>query len=251
MLALLLLLLLFLLFLFFLLKGSRFRVLGLSCPDLWYIVCTNCGIFVYLSSRRGGLQWRVLESMGSLGGRGGASKLVLGISFVFFIIAFGLAIGAESQRSQATQTTDAAGYLICKYSATTATGLAVGALVCLLVAQLFITIVTRCLCCGVAYSPGAARTWAVVAFIFSWLVFILAFLILLVGATANEIHTRGYYNRNVTCQQVKKSLFIAGAFLTFITMVLSELYYILISKASSSAAPYGAPPPPIGLATYA
>jgi hypothetical protein len=84
----------------FLLKGSRFRVLGLSCPDLWYIVCTNCGIFVYLSSRRGGLQWRVLESMGSLGGRGGASKLVLGISFVFFIIAFGLAIGAESQRSQ-------------------------------------------------------------------------------------------------------------------------------------------------------
>ncbi len=100
MLALLLLLLLFLLFLFFLLKGSRFRVLGLSCPDLWYIVCTSCGIFVYLSSRRGGLQWRVLESMGSLGGRGGASKLVLGISFVFFIIAFGLAIGAESQRSQ-------------------------------------------------------------------------------------------------------------------------------------------------------
>ncbi len=87
--------------------------------------------------------------------------------------------------------------------------------------------------------------------VFCRLVFILAFLILLVGATANEIHTRGYYNRNVTCQQVKKSLFIAGAFLTFITMVLSELYYILISKASSSAAPYGAPPPPIGLATYA
>jgi hypothetical protein len=38
--------------------------------------------------------------MGSLGGKGGVSKLVLGISFVFFIIAFGLAIGAESQRSQ-------------------------------------------------------------------------------------------------------------------------------------------------------
>jgi hypothetical protein len=86
---------------------------------------------------------------------------------------------------------------------------------------------------------------------FCRLVFILAFLILLVGATANKIHTQGYYNRNVTCQQVKKSLFIAGAFLTFITMVLSELYYILISKASSFAAPYGGPPPPIGLATYA
>ncbi len=76
--------------------------------------------------------------------------------------------GAMAFLWQATQTTDAAGYLICKYSATTATGLAVGALVCLLVAQLFITIVTRCLCCGVAYSPGAARTWAVVAFIISW-----------------------------------------------------------------------------------
>ncbi|CAK9237516.1 unnamed protein product [Sphagnum troendelagicum] len=189
--------------------------------------------------------------MWSLGGRAGASKLVLGISFVFFIIAFGLAIGAESQRSQATQTTDAAGYLICTYSATTATGLAVGALVCLLVAQLFITIVTRCLCCGVAYSHGAAHRWAEVAFITSWLVFIMAFVVLLGGATTKKIHTQGYYNSNVTCQQEMKSLFIAGAFLTFITMVLSELSYILISKASSSAAPYGAPPPPIGLATYA
>ncbi len=85
---------------------------------------------------------------------------------------------------------------------------------------------------------------------FCRVVFILAFLVLLVGATANKIHTQGYYNRNVTCQQVKKSLFIAGALLTFITMVLSELYYILISKASS-AAPYGGPPPPMGLATYA
>jgi len=63
---------------------------------------------------------------------------------------------------------DANGDLVCQYTPSTATGLAAGALLFLLIAQLFIMIVTRCLCCGSAYTPGAARTFAVVAFIFSW-----------------------------------------------------------------------------------
>jgi hypothetical protein len=49
---------------------------------------------------------------------------------------------------------------------------------------------------------------------------------------------------------VKKSIFAAGAALTFITMLLTELYYVLISKASSSAAgSFGGPS--VGMATYA
>jgi len=63
---------------------------------------------------------------------------------------------------------DPAGDLSCQYTASTATGLAVGALLFLLIAQLFIMILTRCLCCGSGYNPGAARTFAVVVFIFSW-----------------------------------------------------------------------------------
>jgi len=63
---------------------------------------------------------------------------------------------------------DATGLLVCQYTPSTATGLAAGALLFLLIAQLFIMIVTRCLCCGSGYTPGAARTFAVLAFIFSW-----------------------------------------------------------------------------------
>jgi hypothetical protein len=145
---------------------------------------------------------------------------------------------------------DATGYLVCQYTPSTATGLAAGALLFLLIAQLFIMIVTRCLCCGSAYTPGAARTFAVLAFIFSWLFFILAFAVLLAGASGNKIHTKGYISQSVTCHQVKKSLFAAGAALTFLTMLLSELYYVLIMKASSGGS-YGGPSPSVGMSTYA
>jgi preprotein translocase subunit SecG len=185
------------------------------------------------------------------GGKGGASCLVMVLSFLFFLIAFGLAVGAETRRSQGKQVqSDASGLLVCQYTPSTATGLAAGALLFLLIAQLFIMIVTRCLCCGSAYNPGAARTFAVLAFIFSWLFFILAFAVLLAGASGNKIHTKGYISQSVTCHQVKKSLFAAGAALTFLTMLLSELYYVLIMKASSGAS-YGGPSPSVGMSTYA
>jgi hypothetical protein len=189
--------------------------------------------------------------MGKGGKGGGASCLVMVFSFLFFIIAFGLAVGAETRRSQGKQVqSDATGLLVCQYTPSTATGLAAGALLFLLIAQLFIMIVTRCLCCGSAYEPGAARTFAVVAFIFSWLFFILAFAVLLAGASGNKIHTKGYISQSVTCHQVKKSLFAAGAALTFLTMLLSELYYVLIVKASSGGS-YGGPSPSVGMSTYA
>lgn len=82
------------------------------------------------------------------------------------------------------------------------------------------------------------------------LFFILAFAVLLAGASGNKIHTKGYISENVTCHQVKKSLFAAGAALTFLTMLLSELYYVLIMKASSGGS-YGGPTPSVGMSTYA
>lgn len=60
------------------------------------------------------------------------------------------------------------GTLKCQYSTDIATGLAAGAFVFLLIAQMFVMVVTRCLCCGSGYKPGGARTIAVLMFIFSW-----------------------------------------------------------------------------------
>ena len=62
----------------------------------------------------------------------------------------------------------ATGLLQCQYTSDIATGLAAGALIFLILAQSFIMIVTRCLCCGSGYKPGAARTFGVLMFIISW-----------------------------------------------------------------------------------
>jgi Na+-driven multidrug efflux pump len=88
------------------------------------------------------------------------------------------------------------------------------------------------------------------------LFFAVAFLFLIVGAIANHAHSHA----NVTCEQLKSAVFAVGAAFTFLTMLMSILYYVLISTASISALPYGAGrpaygghgnPPSVGLATYA
>jgi hypothetical protein len=88
------------------------------------------------------------------------------------------------------------------------------------------------------------------------LFFVVAFLSLIIGAIANRAHTNG----DTSCEELKSAVFAVGAAFTFLTMLMSILYYILISKASISAVPYGAGgpayggqgnPPSVGLATYA
>jgi len=168
---------------------------------------------------------------------GSASGLVIGISLVLFNVAFGLALGAMARRSTGDLTAVDAkmGTLKCQYTTDIATGLAAGAFVVLLVSQMFVMIVTRCLCCGKGYKPGGARTVAVLMFIFSWVSFIIASAALLAGASQNKIQTKGLFSPtgpNVTCKQVQKSLFAAASAFTFITMVWTEFYYFLISKST-------------------
>ncbi len=61
------------------------------------------------------------------------------------------------------------GTLECYYSGNISSGLAIAAVLVLAVAQLFVAISTRCLCCATsAYKSGAAHVFAIVAFVFSW-----------------------------------------------------------------------------------
>jgi hypothetical protein len=70
-----------------------------------------------------------------------------------------------------------------------------------------------------------------------------AFFFLIVGAIANHEHlTR---QNNICAMKLKSTVFALGAAFTFLTMLMSELYYILICKASISAVP-----PSVGLAGY-
>ncbi|XP_024366220.1 protein MODIFYING WALL LIGNIN-1 [Physcomitrium patens] len=170
---------------------------------------------------------------------GSASFLVICISAVLYLVAFGLALGAMEKRSKGdlTVVNQEMGTLKCHYTSDIATGLAAGAFIFFLIAQIFVMIVTRCLCCGNGYKPGGSRTFAILVFIFSWLSFLVAIASLIAGASQNKIQTKGLFSTNgpnVTCRQVQKSLFAAASAFIFITMLLTEIYYVLISRAQSS-----------------
>jgi hypothetical protein len=73
--------------------------------------------------------------------------------------------------------------------------------------------------------------------------FAAAFFFLIVGAIANHEHlTR---QKNICALRLNSTVFALGAAFTFLTMLMSELYYILIWRASISAVP-----PSVGLAGY-
>jgi len=162
--------------------------------------------------------------------------LVIGVSLVFYLIAFGLALGAMARRSKGDLTLidEDLGTLKCQYTTDMATGLAAGAFLFLLVAQTFVMGVTKCLCCGSSAKPGGARTFAFILFILSWISFIIASAALIAGASENKIQTKGLFSNSgpdVTCKQVQKSLFAAAAAFTFITALTAEIYFVLISMA--------------------
>ncbi|KAG6545508.1 hypothetical protein Mapa_013110 [Marchantia paleacea] len=188
------------------------------------------------------------------------SWLVIGVTFVLDIVAFGLAIGAETQRSKATKENDGTSFY-CQYTHDRASGLAIGALLFLLVGQAIVMGLTSCLCCGSAtYKPGKARVWAIILFSLSWTTFIIAELCLLVGARLNTIRTHAIVNfsenddpiDDLHCKQVKKSLFGAGAAFTFLTLLFSELYYVSVTKASEGSwqQSYNNGAPTISMASY-
>jgi len=70
-----------------------------------------------------------------------------------------------------------------------------------------------------------------------------AFFFLIVGAIAN--HKDLARQNNICALKLSSTVFALGAAFTFLTMLMSELYYILICKASISAVP-----PSVGLAGY-
>ena len=75
---------------------------------------------------------------------------------------------------------------------------------------------------------------------------------LIAGAAQNKIRTKGYYDYygpKVTCSQVRKGVFAAGAAFTFLTAVFSELYYVLISKARETE-PWRSNGPSVGMSPY-
>ncbi|XP_073394340.1 uncharacterized protein [Physcomitrium patens] len=143
-------------------------------------------------------------------------------------------------------------FLKCQYSSDVATGYAVGSFMFLRFSQVFIMLASRCLCCGSGVKPGGAKTFGVLMFLLSWMCFVVATSALIAGAAQNKIQTEKYYNYfgdRVTCREVRKSLFEAAAAFTFLTMIFSELYFLLLSKAREPE-PWMSNGPSVGMSRY-
>eukprot|EP00252_Welwitschia_mirabilis_P000745 TRINITY_DN10708_c0_g2_i1.p1 TRINITY_DN10708_c0_g2~~TRINITY_DN10708_c0_g2_i1.p1 ORF type:complete len:187 (-),score=20.57 TRINITY_DN10708_c0_g2_i1:92-652(-) len=173
-----------------------------------------------------------------------ASTLVMVIVFVCYLIAFGLAVGAEQRRSKAKIVSDEnQDYNYCSYDSDRATGYGVGAFLFVLVGEALIMIATRCLCCGRSLRPGGSRAWTIVLFAGSVLTFIIAESCLLAGAAKNAYHTK-YRSivggEDLSCETLRKGVFGAGAAFVIFNLILSELYYVKYGSAQDGGlGPYG------------
>eukprot|EP01018_Ginkgo_biloba_P008234 Gb_40822 [translate_table: standard] len=165
------------------------------------------------------------------------STLLLISVFMIDVIAVWLAVAAEINRNTAKVVSDEESvYVYCAYESDIASVYGVGSFLFLLVSQLLIMGVTRCLCTLKLSSlkPGGTRTWAIALFIASWLTFIIAEACLIGGAAKNAYHTKYRDSVNVTdleCKTLRKGVFAAGAAFTVYNVIVSEVYCMTFAKA--------------------
>lgn len=151
------------------------------------------------------------------------------------LFAFLLAVGAESRRSTGKVVPDEYDERsYCIYDTDASTVYGVAAFFVLLLAQVLVTGVTRCLCIGPVLS---SRGCTVTAFVLSWLTFLAAEACLVGGSVRNAYHTKylGYYMKHdlVNCATLRKGVFAAAAAMMLINLVASLVYYWSYSKAAN------------------
>ncbi|GLT91864.1 hypothetical protein SLE2022_097300 [Rubroshorea leprosula] len=154
------------------------------------------------------------------------------------LIAFVLAIGAERRRSVAEVVPDKYDeQTYCVYTTDASTVYGMVAFAMLLISQLVVSGVTRCLCFGKGLLTGTSSACcAVFFFVVSWVCFLGAEACLLAGSAKNAYHTkyRGIFHADdLSCATLRKGVFAAGAALTLLSLFGSIFYYWAHSKADT------------------
>ncbi|KAF9593641.1 hypothetical protein IFM89_024458 [Coptis chinensis] len=162
---------------------------------------------------------------------------ILAIVTSLSLIAFVLAIGAESRRSNSKVVPDQYDErTYCKYTSDASTVYGLSAFGLLLLSHALVNSVTRCLCFGKGLMDGSMKVITVIFFTLSWAGFLAAEACLLAGSARNAYHTkyRGWFGAQaLSCATLRKGVFSAGAALTLISMISSILYYWAHSKADT------------------
>ncbi|BBG98470.1 Protein of unknown function D [Prunus dulcis] len=127
----------------------------------------------------------------------------------------------------------------CEYPRSPALGLGVTAAVALMLAQIILNVSTGCICCKRSPQPSNSN-WTVALF-----TFVIAFLLLLTGATLNDRHgVESMYFGNYYCYVVKPGVFGGGAGLSLASVVLGIVYYVTLNSVKDSNSPWGTSAPP-------
>ncbi|KAL9256628.1 hypothetical protein AKJ16_DCAP07692 [Drosera capensis] len=193
----------------------------------------------------------------------GVSKTILAVVAAIDILAFLLAVGAESRRSTGKVVPDEYDErTYCAYDSDASTAYGLSAFGLLLISQTVVNAATKCLCFGKGLSGGSTVS-AVFFFVFScialWVGFaalpvivvvslnivevmlgLVTFLgaeaCLLAGSARNAYHTRyrGIFSgQEISCATLRKGVFAAAAAMTLLSMIGSILYYWSHSKADT------------------
>ncbi|GAB2214611.1 hypothetical protein Drorol1_Dr00018966 [Drosera rotundifolia] len=166
----------------------------------------------------------------------GVSKTILAVVAAIDILAFLLAVGAESRRSTGKVVPDEYDeWNYCAYGSDASTAYGLSAFGLLLISQTVVNAATKCLCFGKGLSGGSTVS-TVFVFVFSWVTFLVAEACLLAGSARNAYHTRYrriFGGQEISCATLRKGVFAAGAAMTLLSMIGSILYYWSHSKADT------------------
>lgn len=122
----------------------------------------------------------------------------------------------------------------CSYPRSPAFALGSFAGLTLVIAQIIINTAAGCICCKKRPVPTRSNwTMALVCLVFSWITFVIAFLLLLTGAALNDQHGKETMYFGTYCYVVKPGVFSAGAVLSLATVALGIVYYNLLSSAKT------------------
>ncbi|KAE8077325.1 hypothetical protein FH972_015897 [Carpinus fangiana] len=135
----------------------------------------------------------------------------------------GLLSAATGFAAEATRIKRSEVYDCALYPESPATALGSIAALSLMIAQIIITVSTGCICCqGRSQSPSNKNKRAARG---SWASFVVAFVLLLVGAVINDQHAEENMSSGAGCYVVKPGVFAGGAILSLVSVILGIFSY--------------------------
>ncbi|KAK8934646.1 hypothetical protein KSP39_PZI015003 [Platanthera zijinensis] len=127
----------------------------------------------------------------------------------------------------------------CTYPESPALYLGLASAISVVLAQAIINSIAGCICCKRNTNPANPNwTAALISFIFSWVTFVIAFLLLLTGAALNNQRGQQRMYFGDYCYVVKPGVFVGGALFSLASVALGIAYYVSL-QTSKNSQPWG------------